>query len=199
MTSPQVPARLPVPNGRQLTVQFLQGGQPSACVLGAHGEDVPLTKAIGQAWLDAFWAAFRPLLHNSLTVLGGTVRDVSQTSGDVFELAAPPSPTGPVTWQPAIAAAAFLIRWNTGQAGRRAKGRTFLPGMHNSHLDTNGRLVTAAAQADINTFAAAYLTNARAINGINPSVLSFSTASSFAINTGVCSSKAGLQTRRMVA
>jgi hypothetical protein len=199
MTTPTPLAR-PV-DGRQMTLLLDDRGQPSAVVLGALAEpSVNLVTTQAEAWIEAAWEAFRPLVVGTVTCTGAIVRDVSIVDGRVIELGAPANPTGSGGAASSVASAATLIKWSTGGGGRSGKGRSFIPGLSQSQVGADGRSYQAGYAATVQQAVSAYLGNpGLGSQGLLPAVLSFSKGQAQVILSGGLSGTIGVQRRRMRA
>lgn len=197
MTSP-TPTRLPITGGYQMTLHLLQGSQRAAVVLGAGGHGGPfMVQSDAQSWVDGTWAAFRPYITNNTSCVGATVR-LTQVDGGVWEFGAPASPQGGNVNGQALAAACWLLKWQTATGGRSGKGRTFLPGLPSSQVAADGRSYVADAPTNANAMITAYLGQPLFQGaGIKPSVLSFRRGVGYPITSGSLGSVVGIQRRRM--
>jgi hypothetical protein len=198
MTTPPPVLGRYIPNAVQLTIKLNHNGQAAAVVLGATRPSVGATPGIAEAWRDAFWTAFRPLICSTTAVTGAVLRDVSGPDGDVSEVGAPT--TNAAGFQglvAAVGASAALIKWSTATGGRTGKGRTYIPGLPRDYVGPDGRLYTAQfqteAQARINNYLAATIF----ASDFRPAVLSFTRGAARPITGGSPASVVGLQRRRM--
>lgn len=197
MTSPSA-TRLPIPNAAQLTVRMLDNGQDAVVVLGAVVNGGVLTSAKANVWLDAAWQAFKPLMAPSVTCSGGTCRDVSSVEGQVFDLPAPPTPTGTGATVTTVRAATTLVKWSSATGGRTGKGRTYFPGIPAGSIDSGGRTYIPVWSTSVQTAVNAYLNSAAlATEGIDPAILSFTRGAARPITSGALAPVVGIQRRRM--
>jgi hypothetical protein len=197
MTTP-APRAYPL-NGRQLTVKINQAGQEAVVVLGGRLTAGPeITAAKASAWLDTFWAAFRPVILGTYSCTGATLRDVNAAEGTVVEVGQPPNPTGFGGSGDTVAAACTLVKWSTAKGGRSGKGRTYIPGLSSAAVSPGGRTYDSGHVTKVNTAIAAYL-NSGTWGTINivPAVLSFTKGESNTITGGSIAAVVGVQRRRM--
>jgi hypothetical protein len=186
----------------QLTLKGTDGGQPFALVLGALGPvgGGGAATQTAEAWRNEAWARFRNLMSNVVVCTGATLRHVGEANALPFEVGPPPSPTGTSQDARAVAAASFLLKWNTATGGRSGRGRTFLPGLPAPFVTADGRQYTAdartSAQTVINAYIAAGLWEGQ---GLQPAVLSFRRGAAYPILSGSPSAIVGVQRRRMRA
>jgi hypothetical protein len=150
-----------------------------------------------QAWRDAAWAAFRPLISSDVSCAGATGRYVHEPAGQVFEFGAPTTPAGGNASTQGLAGGATLIKWATDTGGRSGKGRTFLPGLTNGVIGPGGRTYTAAHATATATAITNYLGSSAFTAEIRPAVLSFTKGAAYPITNGAISPIIGLQRRRM--
>ena len=199
MTSPGSTPRLDIPSGYQCTVRLVHAGQPAVVVLGGKGAGGWTDQAGAAAWRDAFWTAFRTGL-NDVQCVGATVRRVDG-SGAIWDVGAPANSASAGTGTGhAVAAASYLIKWNTAQAGRSGKGRTFLPGVYETEVNNDGRTWSGAASTAIQTSIDAYLADMAGNGaGMAPAVLSFRKGAAYEITGGSLAPIVGIQRRRMRA
>lgn len=190
-------ARLYPVNTYQLTLNLLQGTQVAAIVLGVKSSTGVLTATDAAALRDAAWAAFRPLIASSTTCTGATLRATSAASGGVVEVGAPPTPGGGDTGNTGVASGCTLIKWATDTGGRSGKGRTYLPGLTQGAVGTDGRTYTAAHITKVQTAIAAYTGASVFASALKPAVLSFTKGTAAVITSGAPSAIVGLQRRRM--
>lgn len=99
-------------------------------------------------------------------LLSKTVVRVRQDGGDdtLFERAPSAIAGGVGTGAVAPPNVAYLFRKITTRGGRRGRGRWFVPGVQEAHVDADG-LLTSGIVATYNTAAAAYLTALAAAAG----------------------------------
>lgn len=199
MTTPAPAVRLPIPNGWQLTMNFVQSGQPSAVVLGFSDTDAGgINNTEAQALLNASWLAFRDCTVTTVSCTGGVLRHVGPGGLPPFELIAPPSPTGVDPGGSSVAAGSALIRWRTANSSRNGRGRTFLPAIPAGWLDATGRGIHGAAQTVLQTAITRHLSNTGSYaKALTPAVLSFTKGQAYVITSGSPSPVIGIQRRRM--
>lgn len=140
------------------------GGGPYLSTMYFTGDDDQSGADAAVAAVGTFWGAVDALMDTEVswaTVPEVAVLDNSGVLQDVLATT-PQSGTGAVTASSLPLASQALIRWITGGfvAGRRLRGRTFVPGLTTNAL-SNGRLASgtqttldAAAEAliaDVNT------------------------------------------------
>lgn len=200
MTQP-TPARLPIPNGRQLTLRLTQAGQEAAIVLGFIDDGAATTASQAADVQNAAWNAFKPLIYSDVTLVGSVWRDVSEAEADAIEVP-PPSGTGAANGAAggtaSVAAASTLIRWATGGGGRSGRGRTYLPGLATVSVAAGGREYTTSYRTTVTSQITAYLANSTWTTvGVRPAVLSFTKGAAREIVTGSLSPIVGVQRRRM--
>ena len=197
MTTPATP-RLPIANAHQMTLKLNQGGQTAAIVLGAKGAGAWGSQTEANAWANQVWEVLREGVSSSVQCVGAVVRDTDGDGLGVYEVGAISNPAGTVTGAIAPAAASALIRWSTTQGGRSGKGRTFLPGMVASWVDTDGRTFAAAGRSYLQARINGYLAIPLYASGtLTPAVLSFKRGQAYSITGGAVSSIIGIQRRRM--
>lgn len=134
-------------------------------VIPAPGPNQTDTDAILNIMIDRFKA----MVANDYTVgpghcvwgnIGGDTRIDGSMAGEVGTNGTEPLPQN----------SAILIRKSTGQGGRRAQGRLYVPGLDNTDVAANGSL-TAAAQAALQTQADGLLTDLNALAVVDNVVL----------------------------
>lgn len=201
MTTPVVDPTA-IANGCSLTVNWTQNGQPAATVLGGYVADTAsaITQAEVQRWLNAFVQNVASYISNSVTCTGGIYRDLRAGADDVIEVGPPASAAGGFITGTSFAAASFLVKWRTADASRSGKGRTFLPGVANSHVNADGRTLTAAAINDLTVGLNAYRAAMEPADGIIvPGVLSRKKGFSRQVTGYSIGQVVGIQRRRMRA
>lgn len=198
MTSPN-PARLYPAAGLQLSVKLVQSGQTAVVVLGGLGPSSQVTTATAEAWRDAFWSRARTFCHSSVTLTGATMRDVSQAEGVTVEVGPGTTPTAVGGGTAAVAAAAFLVRWQTEGGGRSRKGRSFIPGVAVTDTQADGRTLATTTATTITTAMNAYTAafSSGGIEGIEPAILSFTKGYATAVVGASVAPRIGIQRRRM--
>lgn len=197
MTAPATPARLPIPDGYQMTVALTVAGQTAAVVLGGKYTGTMDKVQGADVWLKAFWDNFRTACTNQVTVTGAAVRKVDG-SDLVIELG-PPQTAGGFSNSPTpVLAACSLVKWSTTQGGRSGKGRTFLPGVPATGIAADGRTLATGHRDAVQGAVNGYLNSAALAGyGIVPSVLSFTKGAAYRITAGAPAGVVGIQRRRM--
>jgi hypothetical protein len=190
-----------VANGYLLTLALQQGGQLANVVLGFTDKANPvvLTTTNTQLVLDKAWQLLRTMMTSSVTCSGGTLRDLGgQAPGQVYELAAPPTPVGVGNPPDAVAAACTLIKWVTTNGTRSGKGRSFVPGIPSSAVQAGGRLVAAAHSSGIAPNLASYIAGTGTWEQpLQPAVISRKNGVAYPIISGAVAGVVGIQRRRM--
>lgn len=197
MTVPN-PSRI-VPGGLQLTVKMNQNGQPAAVILGARRDPSGPTidTALGNAWLSAFWSTMRLAMTTDVTCTGAVLRDLGLPGGNVLEIPAPADPAGAGATASAVAAACVVIKWKTANGTRRGKGRTFLPGLPQAGIGSDGRSLASGHSGTVQTQVSAYLGKPLWTAQLRPAVLSFVDQQARDITSGTPGPIVGIQRRRM--
>lgn len=196
--APTTPPRLYPANAYQLTLNLTHEGQAAVVVLGAKTNGTFLVESDLQQWKNHAWDTFKGLVSSDVSCTGAIGRSVSSAGGTVWELGPPTTPAGQGdSASNAVAAAAVLIKWSTATGGRSGKGRTFLPGLAQINVQSDGRSYTTAFQTLANNKAAAYINGAVFSASIKPAVLSFTKGEAYQITSGALSPRIGLQRRRM--
>ena len=182
-----------------MTLLFNHGGQSAAVVLGAHSPSGSgMTRAKAEGWRDAFWNQARFLCLNTVTLTGAIIRDVSGPDGQVIEVGPPATnATGSGTTGIALAAGSTLIKWSTEVGGRTGKGRTYVPGLSTSSVNTDGRTYTAGHISGVTSAVNGYLGAAVFDLSFQPAVLSFTRGAPRRIIGGAAAPVVGIQRRRM--
>lgn len=185
-----------VPDGYRLTVRYNQSGQEAVSVLGFEAQTgVFLVQSDGQAALNAFWAAFRPVVAGDVSVTGAEWRYLSPSASPV-ELAAPPSPTGGSSSTTSFAALATLIKWKSNGPGRSGRGKTFLPGVGNVNVASNGRTYSSAHATAVATAITNYLGASAFATAMKPAVISLKNQQAYDITSGSLATVVAIQRRR---
>lgn len=187
-----------IPNAYTLAVNLTQGGQPSVCVVGLRSAPgVFLTVFDAKAALDAFWAAFRPVIAGDVTVTSGSFAAVG-TDQIVSSIVAPLNPTGGSSSTTSVHAYSTLIKWQSDQGGRRGKGRTYLPGLGTAMIGADGRSYTPTHRTNVGTAITNYLASSAFTSaGMQPAVISRKYLSVAQIKNGSLATVPGIQRRRM--
>jgi hypothetical protein len=195
MTSPN--GRLPIANAYQMSIRYSHSGQESVNVIGyMHDEGGVVPQAGHQAVIDTWWSALRPVLHDELTILGGTWRQ-TVTDGVTGEVTAPVSPNGGLNGGVALPAYSFLINLATTQGGRSGRGRVYLPGVASVDVAPGGRAFLAAKRTAVNEALATLKTNMDSLVGVEWSVLSFTKGQAYEVSAATLAGIPGIQRRRM--
>jgi hypothetical protein len=189
-----------ISNGVTLTVSYSVAGQVAQNVLGGYVTDVGTGLSTTEAarWRDAWWNAVRSLLPGAVTCTGAILRDRREVDAQVYEVGAPATPAGTDSGSLSVAAAGGLIVWRTAFGGRSGRGRTFLPGIGEADVDTNGRTIASAYATRMQTAIDAYLGSMEPADGnVVPAVISERVGNARQITSGSPASILGMQRRRM--
>lgn len=200
MTSPLTPRV--VPNAYQMTVRMTDRGQTAAVVLGLLDSDAAapsMDASNAAAWLAAWWSSMRIAVGTNLVCTGATVRDLGSVGGSVWEVAPPADPAGAGASAGAVAAACALLKWRTADGTRSGKGRTFLPGIAQVAIDTDGRSLTTGARGAVLTQAQVYLGKPLFTGTFGPAVISFKNQVARRITSVDVATTVAIQRNRMRA
>jgi hypothetical protein len=141
-----------------MTLRFTVAGTPGAIVLGGQlGSGTALTQAMANTWLGNAWSKLKQPAVPDVILTGATVRDLRVVNGNQFEAISDTLPPGQTPGSLALAGAAVLVKWQTGTGGRTGRGRTFLPGVSEAQINTDGKTLTTQARTDWQAAATQYL------------------------------------------
>lgn len=144
-----MPLTIPAGEGTA-AVRMRYGADPEemVCTFGIRAGGSVLNTASAERILAAWIARIRPLQDDSIGIVGVTIRVRDDGGGDfVYDAAPAAASVGGTVGAGLPSNCAILARKFTGRAGRRGRGRMFIPGINEGAIDEVGLLTPAGITA----------------------------------------------------
>lgn len=153
-----MPLTIPAGMGiASVRMRYGQDPEEMVCTLGVRTPEAPLGVAHAQRVLAAWNFWIRPLQDDSIGIIGVTIRARDDGGGDFVYDALVAAPTSGGTVGAGLPSnCAVLVHKSTNRAGRRGRGRFYVPGINEGAIDEVG-LLTAAGVNAWNTALAGFL------------------------------------------
>lgn len=147
-----MPLNIPVGQG-VAAIRMRYGSDPEdmICTLGVRALTAPLDQSHALHIRDSWKNSILLQQSSAITLLGVTLRVRQDGGGDlVFDAGPTTGNTGNLTFTGIAPNVAMLVHKHTGRAGRRGRGRMYVPGITEDRVDQEGDVETASLTA-INT------------------------------------------------
>lgn len=164
-----MPLNIPVGDG-VAAWHFRYDNDPEemVCTMGVRPATPPLAQGAAERLLAAWRTHLLPQQLSTVQLLRCTVRTRQDGGGDIVHVATPSTTAiGTTTGSGLPSNSAIIVEKLTLRAGRRGRGRMFVPGINDTQVDNAG-LVAAANIASWNTALQAFLGALGAVSGGTP-------------------------------